>query len=107
MNLWLAFGFTGQLLFMMRFLVQWISSEKKKESHIPVVFWYFSVLGGVMLLTYAIYRKDPVFILGQSFGLIIYIRNLTLIYQKKIEIRKVSKSISESEATYFEYQKTS
>ncbi len=91
LNFWIVFGLIGQLLFTGRFLVQWISSEIKKESHIPVVFWYLSILGGAILLTYAIYRKDPVFILGQSFGLIVYLRNLSLIYKKKGELY-VSKS---------------
>lgn len=85
MNGWLIVGFAGQLLFGARFLVQWIVSEKKGESHIPLIFWYFSLSGGAVLLTYAIHIKDPVFILGQSMGLIIYSRNLILIYRKKKE----------------------
>ena len=76
---WLVLGFVGQALFSMRFLIQWIHSEKHKKSLIPVAFWYFSLAGGLTLLTYAIYRKDPVFILGQGLGLFIYIRNLILI----------------------------
>ena len=83
MNFWLILGFTGQFFFSLRFLVQWISSEKRKESHIPEVFWYFSLLGGVILLIYAIYKKDPVFILGQGMGVLVYLRNLMLIYSKK------------------------
>ena len=83
MNGWLIVGFTGQVLFGMRFLVQWVSSEIRKESHIPVAFWYLSIAGGAILLIYAISRKDPVFIFGQSTGLIVYIRNLILIHQKK------------------------
>jgi len=79
----LIWGFTGQLAFSLRFLVQWISSEMKKESHIPIVFWYFSVVGGTFLLTYAILRKDPVIIVGQSAGLIVYARNLRLIYKNE------------------------
>ena len=82
-KVWLIIGFSGQIIFGMRFLVQWICSEIKKESHIPIVFWYLSISGGLILLTYAIFRKDPVFILGQSTGLIVYLRNLHLIYQKK------------------------
>ena len=82
-NPWVIFGLAGQILFGARFLVQWIASERKKESYIPVVFWYFSIGGGAILLTYAIYRRDPVFILGQSMGLIVYLRNLRLIYKKK------------------------
>ena len=83
MNLWVVFGILGQLLFMARFLVQWICSERRGTSYIPVVFWYLSIIGAIILLTYALYRKDPVFILGQSVGLIVYLRNLMLIYAKK------------------------
>ena len=83
MNGWIIFGFVGQTLFALRFLVQWIESEKKRESHIPVIFWYFSISGGIILLVYAIWRKDPVFILGQSTGIIVYVRNLCLIYDKE------------------------
>ena len=80
---WLILGFTAQLLFTSRMLVQWYSSEKAKKSVMPVLFWYFSVFGSMLLLTYAIYRQDPVFILGQSAGLIVYFRNLWLIYKEK------------------------
>ena len=76
---WVAFGLAGQLLFMGRFLVQWIASEREKRSVVPLAFWYFSIGGGLILFTYACYRGDPVFILGQSMGLFIYIRNLWLI----------------------------
>ena len=76
---WVAFGLAGQLLFMGRFLVQWIASEREKRSVVPLAFWYFSIGGGLILFTYACYRGDPVFILGQSIGLFIYIRNLWLI----------------------------
>ncbi len=79
----LIIGFTGQGIFASRFIVQWIYSEKKGESFIPVIFWYLSIFGGLGLLTYAIFRKDPVIILGQSFGIFIYLRNLILIYKKK------------------------
>tara|TARA_Y100001970_G_scaffold294294_1_gene449967 strand:+ start:39256 stop:39552 length:297 start_codon:yes stop_codon:yes gene_type:complete len=82
-TIFLVIGFVGQGLFASRFLVQWIYSEKKGESSIPTVFWYLSIFGGVGLLTYAIFRKDPVIILGQSFGLFIYLRNLYLIYNSK------------------------
>ncbi len=78
-KIWLVIGFTGQAAFFMRFLVQWIVSEAKKESTIPVAFWYFSLIGGLILLSYAVYRRDPVFIMGQSCGLVVYIRNLMLI----------------------------
>ena len=83
--LFLVVGFTGQGLFASRFIVQWIYSEKKGESYIPVTFWYLSIFGGIGLLSYAIFRKDPVIILGQSFGIFIYLRNLILIYKKKNE----------------------
>lgn len=78
-----AVGLVGQTLFFLRFFVQWIASEKRKESYIPRSFWYLSLAGGVALLTYAILRRDPVFILGQSTGSIIYMRNLVLIHRKK------------------------
>ena len=81
----LAIGFLGQGLFASRFIVQWIYSEKKGESYIPVVFWYLSIFGGIGLLTYALFRKDPVIIIGQLFGIFIYLRNLILIYKKKNE----------------------
>jgi len=83
MNTWLIIGFIGQALFSMRFIVQWIASERKGESVIPTLFWYFSLAGGLTLLAYAIYKQDPVFILGQSAGAFIYIRNLVLIFRKK------------------------
>ena len=81
--IWIGIGFAGQGLFMMRFVVQWWSSEKAKEVVIPVAFWYFSILGGVVLTIYAIHRNDPVFIFGQGLGLIIYFRNLHLHYKSK------------------------
>lgn len=74
--LWLGVGFLGQALFSLRFLVQWISSERQRRSVVPVAFWYFSLAGGAVLLSYAIWRQDPVFILGQGAGLVIYLRNL-------------------------------
>jgi len=83
---WLVLGFLGQTLFSMRFLIQWIYSEKKKRSMIPTAFWYFSLGGGVTLLSYAILREDPVFIVGQATGLFIYTRNLVLI-KKEIELK--------------------
>ena len=80
---WLALGLIGQALFSGRFLVQWIASERRKASVVPTAFWWFSIGGGVCLLTYAIYRGDPVFILGQSAGLIVYLRNLVLLRRQK------------------------
>ncbi len=82
-DLWLIVGLLGQLLFSMRFLVQWVASEKHKKSIIPISFWYFSIGGSFLLLAYAIKRQDPVFILGQSMGFVIYIRNLVLIDREK------------------------
>lgn len=81
--IWLTIGFTGQLLFSLRFIVQWIYSEKSKKSIIPVAFWYFSLSGGIVLLTYAIHKRDPVFICGQLFGVLIYIRNLWFIHREQ------------------------
>src|SRR3989442_4990574 len=81
-HFWLLFGFLGQAFFSMRFLVQWIASERKGESVVPVSFWFFSIGGGLTLLVYALYRADPVFILGQGAGLFVYCRNLYLIRRK-------------------------
>ena len=80
---WLVLGFTGQAMFSGRFLVQWITSERRRESVLPTVFWWFSIAGGVFLLSYAVLRRDPVIILGQSAGLLVYVRNLILIGRKK------------------------
>ena len=80
---WVIVGLFGQLLFMGRFLVQWIASERARKSVVPLAFWYFSIGGGVILFAYAVYRADPVFILGQSMGLFIYLRNLWLIHAEK------------------------
>jgi len=82
-DIWLIIGFLGQALFSMRFLIQWIKSEREKRSTIPIAFWYFSLAGGASLLVYAIHRKDPVFILGQATGLFIYSRNLYLIFRER------------------------
>ena len=81
-SLWIGIGLTGQLLFTSRFLVQWIASERRRESVIPVAFWWFSLAGGVTLLSYALWRHDPVFILGQAMGLVVYARNLALIHAR-------------------------
>ena len=84
---WLIIGFLGQLFFSARFIVQWIYSEINKKSIIPLAFWFFSILGGLTLLAYAVHRKGPVFILGQSAGLLIYARNLYFINkQNRINI---------------------
>lgn len=81
--IWLGVGFLGQAMFFMRFFVQWLQSERQRRSVIPVAFWYFSMAGGVTLLAYAIYRRDPVFIVGQSTGLFIYARNLYFIRRER------------------------
>ena len=85
---WLIIGFSAQLMFSARFLVQWIASERARKSVVPIAFWFLSVAGGGLLLSYAIWRKDPVFILGQSAGFIIYSRNLHLIFKERREKKK-------------------
>lgn len=82
-KLWITIGFIAQFLFFLRFLIQWIVSEKKGESVIPIQFWYLSLAGGIMLLMYAVWRRDPVFILGQCLGSIVYVRNLLLISKRQ------------------------
>lgn len=76
---WLIIGFSGQAIFTARFLVQWIASERRRDSVIPVAFWWLSLFGGMTLLSYAIHRRDPVIIVGQSMGVFIYVRNLMLV----------------------------
>ena len=83
---WLLLGFFAQGLFSARFLIQWIASEKAHKSVMPTVFWYLSIAGSIFLLAYAIYRKDPVFILGQTTGMFIYSRNLYLIYKERKQV---------------------
>ncbi|MCZ4260226.1 MAG: lipid-A-disaccharide synthase N-terminal domain-containing protein [Limimaricola soesokkakensis] len=80
---WLTIGFMAQAMFSARFLVQWIASERVRKSIVPEAFWYFSAAGGAMLLAYAIYRQDPVFILGQAFGLVVYARNIYFIWTER------------------------
>ena len=82
-HLWLVVGLIGQGIFSARFIVQWLVSEKEKKSIIPVAFWYLSLVGGITLLFYSIYKADPVFILGQSTGVLIYSRNLYLIQRER------------------------
>jgi lipid-A-disaccharide synthase-like uncharacterized protein len=84
---WIALGLLAQFLFSMRFVVQWLATEKARASIVPETFWYFSLGGGIMLLAYAIYRMDPVFILGQAAGLGIYARNIHFIWLAKQESR--------------------
>src|SRR5215203_6459989 len=76
---WVILGFAAQAFFTMRFVVQWIASERARKSVIPVAFWFFSIGGGILLLIYALYRRDPVFIAGQALGLLVYFRNLYFI----------------------------
>ncbi len=78
-TLWLTIGFLGQSLFSARFILQWLVSEKRRTSVTPIMFWYFSLAGGVILLAYAIHRRDTVFMVGQAAGLLVYLRNLMLI----------------------------
>jgi len=82
LDVWIILGFVAQAMFMMRFVVQWIASERAGRSIVPVAFWFFSIGGGVLLLIYAIIRKDPVFIAGQGLGLLIYFRNLWFIFKE-------------------------
>lgn len=81
--MWLGIGFLGQSLFFSRWIIQWIASERNAESQMPIAFWYMSLGGGLIVLTYAIYRKDPVFIAGQGIGSFVYLRNLMLIYRAR------------------------
>ena len=89
-TVWIGIGFLGQFLFSMRFLIQWIQSERQKKSIIPMAFWYFSICGGIVLLAYAIHRQDPVFIVGQAAGVFIYSRNLYLIFNNKKSDQRAS-----------------
>jgi lipid-A-disaccharide synthase-like uncharacterized protein len=80
--IWLAIGFSGQAFFSMRFLMQWLASERRRQSVVPTSFWYFSIGGSLLLLVYSVHQMDPVFILGQSVGSFIYLRNLQLIHRQ-------------------------
>lgn len=82
-TIWLIIGFAGQILFFMRFLVQWIASERAGKSVMPDLFWYFSISGGAVLFAYALYRQDPVFLTGQGLGIFIYLRNIYFIKKEK------------------------
>ena len=86
-TIWLTIGFAGQLLFTSRFLVQWIASERLGRSIVPLAFWWFSLAGGTVLLAYAVWRRDPVFAIGQASGLVIYARNLMLIARQRRQER--------------------
>jgi lipid-A-disaccharide synthase-like uncharacterized protein len=85
-TIWLTIGFLGQGLFFTRWVVQWFKSERERESTIPLSFWYLSLIGGLITLAYAIYRRDPVFIAGQGVGALVYIRNLMLIHRNKAHL---------------------
>lgn len=85
-QIWIAIGLFGQALFSCRFIIQWITSEKLKRSVIPTAFWYFSIAGSVTLLSYALHKMDPVFIIGQSMGCFIYLRNLYFIFRDQHNI---------------------
>jgi lipid-A-disaccharide synthase-like uncharacterized protein len=80
---WLLAGFGGQILFMLRFVIQWLHSEREQRSTIPVSFWYFSIAGALVLLVYSVHRQDPVFVAGQLLGVAIYLRNLQLIHAQR------------------------
>ncbi len=80
-DFWVVIGLIGQLVFGGRFIIQWIASERRGASHIPVQFWWMSIIGGAITTAYAIHRRDPVLIVGQASGLLVYIRNLMLIYR--------------------------
>jgi lipid-A-disaccharide synthase-like uncharacterized protein len=84
-KIWLGIGFGGQVVFGLRFIVQWIATERRKKSVIPIGFWYLSLAGSIILLAYAIHQRDPVFILGFSLNMIIYLRNLYFIHFHKHE----------------------
>jgi lipid-A-disaccharide synthase-like uncharacterized protein len=86
LDAWAILGFFAQFMFMMRFVVQWIASERARRSVVPVAFWFFSMAGGILLLVYAIKRQDPVFITGQALGLLIYSRNIWLIARERLGV---------------------
>jgi lipid-A-disaccharide synthase-like uncharacterized protein len=91
-TIWIAVGFLGQGLFFGRWLVQWWASERSAMSKVPVAFWYLSLIGGLITLAYAIYRRDPVFIAGQSIGSLVYLRNLMLIHRPVATVESASSS---------------
>ena len=89
-HMWLLIGLAGQGLFASRFIIQWFKSEMEGRSIIPIAFWYCSLGGGIVLLAYAIYKKDPVFIIGQASGLVVYGRNLYLIFRERSLLRSLA-----------------
>lgn len=86
---WVLLGLVAQIFFTLRFVVQWVASERVGKSVIPLAFWWFSIGGGVLLLVYALYRRDPVFIAGQSFGVFVYLRNLYFVLRERRQARAV------------------
>src|SRR3954470_20134001 len=99
-KLWLIVGFAGQAIFTARFLVQWIASERKRDSVVPVAFWWLSLLGGLTLLSYASYRQDPVIIVGQAMGLVVYARNLMLVGKAKRRATRRHRKATESDPAH-------
>ena len=98
-KIWMGVGFAGQAIFTARFLVQWAVSERKRDSVVPVAFWWISLFGGLTLLTYAIHRKDPPIILGQAMGLVVYVRNLMLVSQsKRRAARRLRRTLARAQA---------
>ncbi|MHC5542678.1 lipid-A-disaccharide synthase N-terminal domain-containing protein [Singulisphaera rosea] len=98
MSIWVKIGFLGQAVFTARFLVQWLASEKKRDSVIPVAFWWLSLLGGATLLVYAIHRRDPVIIVGQAMGLVVYVRNLMLVARaRQRAVKRARKALAAAE----------
>jgi lipid-A-disaccharide synthase-like uncharacterized protein len=97
-RIWLVVGFAGQGLFASRFIIQWFRSEMEGRSVIPISFWYCSMAGGVVVLAYAIYKKDPVFIIGQASGLFVYSRNLYLIFRERALLRNAAQAKTGSAA---------
>uniref|UniRef100_C6E8H5 Lipid A biosynthesis domain protein n=1 Tax=Geobacter sp. (strain M21) TaxID=443144 RepID=C6E8H5_GEOSM len=85
-KIWVGIGLAGQFFFTMRFVVQWIATERNRKSVVPESFWYFSIFGSLILLAYSLYRRDPVFILGQAFGTTVYLRNLFFIHKEKKDV---------------------
>lgn len=95
--LWLVIGFLGQAIFTARFLAQWVASERRRDSVVPVIFWWLSMGGGLTLLCYAVHRQDPVIIVGQSMGVFIYIRNLMLLAKgRKLAAKREARAAADT-----------
>ncbi len=92
-SLWMAVGFLGQGIFTARFLVQWAASEKRRDSVVPVAFWWLSLCGGLTLLAYTVYKRDAPLILGQAMGLFVYVRNLMLVSKGKRRLARRSRRV--------------